>query len=130
MNKILLLVYLVPVLLLGYWLVRRRVEPRAATDATATALAALKKRGADLAKPATVRFVLSFETRAAAEAAAREVPSEWTTQIQELPEPPRWRCRVTTKMIPVHAELSARAQELEATAMRHGGEYEGWEADV
>jgi Regulator of ribonuclease activity B len=130
MNKLLLLIYLVPVLLLGYWLVRRGVQPRAAADATASALAALKKRGADLAKPASVRFVLSFETRAAAEAAAREIPTEWTTQILEMPEPPRWRCRVTTKMIPVHAELSARAQELEATAMRHGGEYEGWEADV
>jgi hypothetical protein len=130
MNKILLLVYLVPVLLLGYWLVRRRVQPRAAIDATASALAALKKRGADLTRPVTVRFVLSFETRAAAEAAVREIPAEWTTQIQELPEPPRWRCSITTKMVPAHAELSARAQELEATAMRHGGEYVGWEADV
>jgi hypothetical protein len=130
MNKILLLVYLVPVLLLGYWLVRRRVQPPQDADATAAALAALKKRGADLTSPATVRFVLAFETRAAAEAAAREIPPEWTTQILERPEPPRWSCRVTTKMIPSHADLSARAQELEATAMRHGGEYEGWEADV
>jgi hypothetical protein len=130
MNKILLLVYLVPVLLLGYWLVKRRVQPRGDTDATANALAALRKRGADLTRPATVRFVLSFETRAAAEAAAREIPPEWTIQILELPEPPRWRCQVTTKMIPSQADLSARSQELEATAMRHGGEYEGWEADV
>jgi len=130
MNKIVLLIYFVPVLLLGYWLFTRLVQPAKGTDATATALAALRKRGADLTRATTIQSVLSFETRAAAEAAAREIPSAWSTQIQELPEAPRWRCTVTTKMVPVYADLSALAQELEATAMRHGGEYEGWAADA
>lgn len=129
MNWILLLLYLVPALLLGYWLLRRRHRTLPLPDATAQALAALNKRGADLTQPATVTFRLSFATRPAAEAAARGLSPSWTTEIKELPGD-RWACKATTRMIPSPVELSQQAQELEALAMRNGGEYEDWEMDV
>jgi hypothetical protein len=130
MSWLVLLLYAVPALLLVYWLLRRRYRPAPLPDATAQALSALRSRGADLGKPATISYLLSFETRAAAESAARDLPSAWVTEIKEFPDQHRWGCQVAIRMIPVAAELSTQAQELEAIAMRHGGEYEGWEADA
>jgi hypothetical protein len=114
---------------LGYWLLRRRQRPTPLPDATAKALETLKQRGADLSKPATVIYRLSFATREAAEAAGRELSPSWATEIKELPGH-RWACKATTRMIPAPTELSTQAQELEALAMRHGGEYESWEVEV
>jgi hypothetical protein len=129
MNSVVLLLYLVPILLLGYWLLRRGRRPPPLPDAAARVLAVLKRRGADLTKPTTVTTLLTFESRVAAEAAARDIPPTWATEIQEIPAQHRWVLKAARRMVPVPAELSTQAQELEATAMRHGGEYEGLEAD-
>jgi regulator of ribonuclease activity B len=130
MSWVVLLLYAIPALLLVYWLLRRRYRPAPLPDATAQALSALRRRGADLSKPTTVRYLLSFETREAAETAARDLPRTWAIEIKELPDQHRWACQTAIRMLPVPAELSTQAQELEAIAMRHGGEYEGWEAEV
>jgi hypothetical protein len=130
MNWVWFLLYLIPALLLAYWLLRRRHRPPPLPEGTVQALTALKKRGADLTKPTTVTYLLSFDTRVAAETAARDLPPTWATEIKELPDQHRWACKAATRMLPAPDELSTQAQELEAIAMRHGGEYEGWEADA
>jgi hypothetical protein len=128
MNRLWLLLYVVPVILLAYWLLRRSQRAPQPPEATLQALAALRKRGVDLTKPTTITYLLSFDTRLAAENAAHALPPPWATEINELPGQHRWACKAVTRMLPAPNELSAQAQELEAVAMRHGGEYEGWEA--
>lgn len=127
MSSVWVVLYLVPVLLFGYWLLRRGQRPPP-LDATAQALAALKKRGADLTKPTTVTYLLTFDSREAAETAARDVPNAWATEIEEVPGQQRWVFKAARRMVPAPANLSTQAQELEAIALRHGGEYEGLEA--
>jgi Regulator of ribonuclease activity B len=124
-----LLLYLIPALLLGYWLLQRRRRTPLLPDPTLEALAALRRRGADLSRPTTVTFLLSFDSLVAAETAARDLPPSWATRITELADQHRWACKAATTMLPARDELSARAQELEAIAMHHGGEYEGWEVE-
>jgi len=127
MSSVWLVLYLIPVLLFGYWLLKRGQRPPP-LDATGQALAALKKRGADLTKPTTVTYLLTFDSREAAESAARDMPAAWAGQIEEVPGQHRWAFKAARKMVPAPADLSTQAQELEAIAMRHGGEYEGWDA--
>jgi hypothetical protein len=130
MSWITVLLYLIPVALFGYWLVQRGRRTPTLPPATARILASLAKRGTDPSKPTTVSFLLSFDNRAAAERAARDLPSTWATVISQLPDQDRWGCRAAATMLPAPADIAAHAQELEAFALRHGGEYEGWESGV
>lgn len=106
------------------------VNEDAAEDARA--IEQLRKSGADLTKPHLTRFYLYFPDERSARAAESEVSA--STYVIERLAPaargPDWLLLVKRPTLPSSSELSERSRELMAIARKHGGAYDGWEAEV
>jgi hypothetical protein len=137
MDARLVATVIVGIVVVGLWTAIRtsgRTSTEAAGSPTAQVLAAMRREGVDLTKPTSVAFFLYFPEEADARRAAGELPPSGssTPVAVERPEGPtmEWRVRFTAVMVPTEANLDAMAARLAPVANRHGGVYDGWEADA
>ncbi len=100
-------------------------------EADRKVLAALRDAGADLTKVTEVNFYLYFNDRTSADAAAFQASMPpLTATVREGADDISWLCCATGQMIPSESAIHAASERLRELAMRHGGEYDGWEAAV
>jgi hypothetical protein len=100
-------------------------------DETTAALDQMTEAGADLAQARDVDFYLYFPSRPAAEAAAHEVTGHgFLVAVPETEGDGLWLLPARTSLVVSVDELHATEATLAMIALRHGGEYDGWDAPV
>lgn len=111
----------------------RRHTSAATPGVTAQTLEEMRRSGQDTRRSTAVAFVLYFPTESRARTAAAELVREgWPTPALEAPVAPdtAWQVTVTREMVPAVSRIEATGARLARVAHRHGGEYDGWEADA
>lgn len=102
-----------------------------------TVLTALVDAGADLSLARSVRHYLYFPSEGTARSAAEECSRSFPSASLLVPKGSRlkpWKRDPWGLLLEAHAVVVSTASvtstrhELEALALRHGGEYDGWEA--
>lgn len=88
--------------------------------------------GSDVTRPHDIDFHLLFPTRIAAGAAAAELTAQGyaVVAIAERHGPHHWELHATRRMVPTLEAMTASTRSLEALAVRHDGNYEGWGTQV
>jgi hypothetical protein len=105
--------------------------PIGSLEADRQTLRALRDAGADLTKATEVNFYLYFPSQAAADSAAAQATTpELPTQVKRAADGSAWLCLVSGEMVPTEEAIHAASTRLQAVAVAHGGEYDGWEAAV
>jgi len=95
-------------------------------------LAALRRAGADLGKPHTPVYYLHFPDESAAKAARRAATEEGFGVIKTMPARDRqqWVLILTRTMTLSLDNVRNASASLRAIATRHGGVYDGWQAEA
>jgi hypothetical protein len=124
------LVFLVAALLSACASTQAPVNDSAREDARA--IEQLRTAGADLTKPQLTRHYLYFPDERSARAAGTEIPS--AAYVVERVAPAArgsdWLLLVRRPTLLSVGELSNASRELTALARKHGGVYDGWEAEA
>jgi hypothetical protein len=103
--------------------------PKTPEEADRLALRQLAGRGADLAKPRHVIHFLYFSTETDARAAAEAIAGTWTAQVEAPTEAiDQWCVRADGTRTLGADTVAAFRTWFEGIAVKHGGEYDGWEA--
>jgi hypothetical protein len=103
--------------------------PKTPEEADRLALRQLAGRGADLAQPRHVIHFLYFPAEADARAAAEAIADTWTTQVVPPTETiAQWCVRADGNRTLAPDTVAAFRRWFEGIAVKHGGEYDGWEA--
>ncbi|MEJ8840469.1 ribonuclease E inhibitor RraB [Ramlibacter sp. AN1133] len=125
-----LVVILVAVTLSACAPTRAPVNAEAAEDART--IEQLRKAGTDLTKPHLTRFYLYFPDERSARAAKTELPGSAyvVARIARAARGTDWLLLLKRPTLLSAGELSERSRELTVLAAKHGGAYDGWEAEV
>ena len=98
----------------------------------AGAIEQLRKAGADLTRPQLTRYYLYFPDERSARSVATELAG--TAYVMERLAPaargPDWLLLVKRPTLLSVSEISKASRELTALARKHGGAYDGWEAEA
>lgn len=98
----------------------------------AKTLKALAKAGSDLTKPHVFNHWLHFPDETNARAAAKDLASAGFAidSVEKLTGAADWRVLTLKTIIPSLPDVERTSAFLEDLALRHHGEYDGWETQV
>ncbi len=108
-------------------------------DGDRRVIEALEGHGSDLTKAAHTIHFLYFRKASAARAAAEELATEGYAPVRVGHAGPAWKrlfglgsfhCIAENRATKTEEAVFATSDWMEALAVRHGGEYDGWEASV
>jgi hypothetical protein len=100
-------------------------------DKDAATLEQLVTAGSDLSRPHTPEFFLYLPTEASAQAvAARYTAVGFIADVHHAPKGSDWSCVLKKAMVLTPDTLRQLRREFTEVAAAHGGEYEGWGAEV
>ena len=88
--------------------------------------------GSDISKPHNVDFFMWMPSKAKAKVAAAEI-EDLGYAIASIDRPPgqsQWQVHATRVMAPQLQAMTATTRTLEAVAVKHGGDYDGWGTGV
>jgi hypothetical protein len=129
------LVWLVLIIAIAAVLVAKLRRPGAGAsvppDKDEATLEQLAKAGSDLSRPHTPEFFLYLPTEGSAQAvAARYTAAGFTADVHHAPKGSDWSCILKKSMVLTPDTLRQLRQEFTEVATAHGGEYDGWGAEV
>ena len=103
--------------------------PRKSPDAVA--LERLRSEGSNLAKPHTVNFDLSFESKPNADRAAAQLKREGYANVraEQVDRSITWWVFASRTMVPDEQELATIRRRMRVLAAAEEGEYGGWHAE-
>jgi regulator of RNase E activity RraB len=114
-----------------YLLLRGTQRGRLPADPDAETLEELVRAGSDLALPHEIEFFLYLETRAEADAIARQLGTEgFAVEVRPTETDGCWLCLATRTMRPELAQLRLLRDRFTALAETSGGAYDGWGTTV
>jgi hypothetical protein len=92
----------------------------------------MRSLGADLTKETTVVFFLDLPTQSAAADAASQIYAlgSFTVEYREGSGDWGWLCLATKRMSLDGTAIFEHTDLFDGIAAEHGGEYNGWEAEV
>lgn len=115
----------------GYQVIGKYDEPQ---DGDHSVLTRLKEMGSDLSKPRHSIHYFYFEEETSAEAAAEELETMGfdaaTCELLETSNGTMWPVKAETISVINEDVIEALREPLTKLAERHGGEYDGWEAQI
>ena len=106
----------------------RNLKPR---TPDAAVIAQIKKLKPNLSKPCPIRFFLYFPSEISAINSASELrENEFTVDVASSIGKFKWLCLATKEMFPDVTTLTTLRGSMVELAMKYGGEYDGWEAEL
>ena len=106
----------------------RNLKPR---TPDAAVVAQIQKIRPGFSKPCPIRFFLYFSSKDAAAKSANELCKEgFTVEVISSIGKLKWLCLALKIMIPETAALAYLRGSMVELAMKYGGKYDGWEAEI
>jgi hypothetical protein len=91
----------------------------------------LRKAGSDLTRPHEIEFLFYLPSRASAEKVSTRLQADgYKVSIEEGVRGPRSVLRATRSMVPLVSELQVLRLTFDELAVREGGIYDDWKAEV